>query len=85
MGVVPNFNRNLQTWLLGISSVAAVGAFTFLWNLNRNVGTIEEQNGYGKQQIDRLQQTINNMQLDMRDIRDKVIRLEVKTDKTKQQ
>lgn len=81
MSIVPNFNRNLQTWLLGISSVAAVGAFTFLWNLNKNVGIMQEQNQYGKKQVDQLQGNINNMQLDLRDIRDKVIRLEAKTEK----
>jgi hypothetical protein len=80
-GEVPNFNRNLQTWLLGISSVAAVGAFTFLWNLNKNVAIMQEQNQYGKQKVDQLQNAVNNMQLDIRDVRDKVIRLETKTDK----
>lgn len=81
MSFVPNFNRNLQTWLLGISSAVSIGAGTFLWNLNRNVGIMQEQTGYGKQQIDRLQGNINSMQLDLREIRDKVIRLEAKTDK----
>jgi hypothetical protein len=81
MSFVPNFNRNLQTWLLGISSVAAVGAFTFLWNLNKNVAIMQEQNQYGKRQVDQLQGAVNNMQLDLRDVRDKVIRLETKTDK----
>jgi len=80
-GEVPNFNRNLQTWLLGISSIAAVGAFTFLWNLNKNVAIMQEQNQYGKQKVDQLQNAVNNMQLDLRDVRDKVIRLETKTDK----
>jgi hypothetical protein len=81
MSFVPNFNRNLQTWLLGISSVAAVGAFTFLWNLNKNVAIMQEQNQYGKQKVDQMQGAINIMQLDMREVRDKVIRLEAKTDK----
>jgi len=81
MTFVPNFNRNLQTWLLGISSVAAVGAFTFLWNLNKNVAIMQEQNQYGKQKVDQLQGAVNAMQLDIRDVRDKVIRLETKTDK----
>jgi hypothetical protein len=81
MSFVPNFNRNLQTWLLGISSVAAVGAFTFLWNLNKNVAIMQEQNQYGKQKVDQMQGAINTMQLDMREVRDKVIRLEAKTDK----
>jgi hypothetical protein len=81
MTFVPNFNRNLQTWLLGISSVAAVGAFTFLWNLNKNVAIMQEQNQYWKQKVDQLQGAVNNMQLDMREVRDKVIRLEAKSDK----
>jgi hypothetical protein len=81
MTFVPNFNRNLQTWLLGISSVAAIGAFTFLWNLNKNVAIMQEQNQHGKRQVDQLQGAVNTMQLDMREIRDKVIRLEAKTDK----
>jgi hypothetical protein len=80
-GNVPNFNRNLQTWLLGISSVAAVGAFTFLWNLNKNLATMQQDQMYGKQRYDQIQGTMNNVQLDLRDIRDKVIRLETKTDK----
>ena len=42
---------------------------------------MQEQNQYGKKQVDQLQGAVNNMQLDMRDIRDKVIRLEAKTDK----
>lgn len=42
---------------------------------------MQEQNQYGKKQVDQLQGNINNMQLDLRDIRDKVIRLEAKTDK----
>lgn len=79
--LVPNFNRNLQTWLLGISSVAAVGAFTFLWNLNSNVATMKQDQTYGKQRFDQMQGTMNNMQLDIREVRDKVIRLEAKTDK----
>lgn len=81
MTFVPNFNRNLQTWLLGISSIAAVGAFTFLWNLNKNVAIMQEQNQYWKQKVDQLQGAVNNMQLDMREVRDKVIRLEAKSDK----
>jgi hypothetical protein len=78
---VPNFNRNLQTWLLGISSVAAVGAFSFLWNVNKNLATMQQDQMYGKQRYDQIQGTMNNVQLDLRDIRDKVIRLETKTDK----
>lgn len=81
MTFVPNFNRNLQTWLLGISSLAVVGSFTFLWNLNKNVAIMQEQNQYWKQKVDQLQGAVNTMQLDMRDIRDKVIRLETKNDK----
>lgn len=42
---------------------------------------MQEQNQYGKQKVDQLQGAVNSMQLDMRDIRDKVIRLEAKTDK----
>lgn len=80
-GIVPNFNRNLQTWLLGISSVAAVGAFTFLWNLNKNVGIMQEQNQYGKRQVDQMQGVMNNMQLDIRDTRDEVIRLKALIEK----
>lgn len=77
-GNVPNFNRNLQTWLLAITSAAAVGTFTFLWNLNANFAIMKQEIVNEKQQKDQLQNNMNNLQLDVRDIREKVIRLEVK-------
>ncbi len=81
MTFVPNFNRNLQTWLLGISSLATVGAFTFLWNLNRNVGIIQEQNMYGKQRYDQLQSTVNKMQLDLQLNTYEIVRLKALIEK----
>lgn len=42
---------------------------------------MQEQNQYWKQKVDQLQGAVNTMQLDMREVRDKVIRLEAKTDK----
>lgn len=42
---------------------------------------MKQDQNYGKQRFDQMQGAMNNMQLDMREVRDKVIRLEAKTDK----
>lgn len=73
----------IQTILLGLISSALIGCFSFLWNLNKNVAVMQEQNVQRTMRIDAVQQSVNDMRLDMKDqknslqdVRETVIRLE---------
>lgn len=66
----------VPTFLLSILSAALIGCFAFLWNLNATVTKQEQQYYEVSRMMDELRIKINNMQLDVRDVRERLIRLE---------
>jgi len=72
-------NEKIQTAIISILSAGLLGIGTFLWNLNSTLARIEERDIDKTKSIDDLNGKINNIQLDIRDLRDKTIRIETIT------
>lgn len=69
-------DSQLLTFMLSILSAAVVGCFAFLWNLNAIITKLDQQNIEMSRILDELRIKMNNMQLDVRDVRERLIRLE---------
>jgi hypothetical protein len=65
----------IQTVLLSIIAPAIIGCFTFLWNLNRTVAVMQEQNAQRTQRIDNVQMGINDLRLDLSSTKEQVQRI----------
>lgn len=65
-----------QTVLASITASGAVGCFLFLWNLNGNIARMQERDMERAKSIDDINGKINTIQLDVRELRDKTIRIE---------
>jgi outer membrane protein TolC len=72
-------NEKVQTIIASVLTAAIIGLFTFLWNLNKTLGRMEEREFNTTQSINDINNKINNIQLDVRDLRDKTIRIETIT------
>lgn len=68
-------NQKIQTVLLGLISSILVGCFTFLWNLNKTVAVMQEQNTQRSQRIDNVQMGINDLRLDLGATKEQVQRI----------
>lgn len=72
-------NENLRNFLWGLLSTVAVGGFLFAWNTNATMAQKKEHDALMDKRIDEFMIKLDNIQLDLRDIREKVIHLEDKT------
>lgn len=79
-----NFEKHLNTLFLGIISAATIGAFGFLWNVNKTLAVMQERDEKRSMQIQQVQTNMNDLRLDVKDskyslqdVRERVIRLEV--------
>lgn len=77
------YEKHAQTILLGITTAAILGCFRFLWGLSITVTQMQEQNMQRTIRIDNVQQSVNELQLDMKttkagvqDVRERMIRVE---------
>lgn len=70
------FQERFQTALLSIATTGLLGCFGFLWNVNSILASMKEHQNQKDKTIDDVQLKINTIQLDMREVRDKVIRVE---------
>lgn len=68
--------EKLPTFLLSIATAGVLGCFGFLWNMNKAITVLQEHDTDNIKA--RAEQTIrsNNIQLDIRDIRERVIKIE---------
>lgn len=77
--------KNADDWyhniILSVATSAIIGCFIFLWNVNADLVKAEQQNIDTAKVLDEVRIRINNIQLDIRDIRERVIRLETVTPK----
>ena len=73
--------ERLQSFLLPIFTAATVGCFTFLWNMNNSVVRLQEMNVESLKAREDLNIRTNSMQLDIRDLRERLIRIETKIQK----
>jgi len=65
-----------QTVLATIAASGTIGCFVFLWNLNGTMARMQERDMERAKGMDEINGKINTMQLDIRDLRDKTIRIE---------
>ena len=66
----------LNTFLLSLATAGIIGCSAFLWNVNRQLATLEERIINNNKVNDELMIKINNLQLDVRDIRERLVKLE---------
>jgi hypothetical protein len=75
------FEKHVQTIMLAVITAAAIAMVSFLWNLNAKIAAMEERDRGKTETINNLQQSMNRMQLDMLDIKDRVTRIEANKEK----
>lgn len=68
--------EKLHTLLLSVLTAGVIGCFGFLWNMNKIITVLQEHDTDNIRS--RAEQSIrtNNIQLDIRDIRERVIKIE---------
>lgn len=65
-----------QTVLASIAASGTIGCFIFLWNLNGTIAGMQQRDIDKAKSIDDINGKINTIQLDVRELRDKTIRIE---------
>ena len=71
------------TTLLSIGTTGIIGCFVFLWIQNATNAQVMERDAQKSRAIDEINGKMNNMQLDMRDVRERVVRIEERQRKEK--
>lgn len=69
----------IQTFLLSLATTGVIGCFGFLWSLNSTVARLQERDTENIKAREEWSMRTNSMQLDIRDIRERLIRIETKT------
>jgi uncharacterized membrane protein len=80
-GTIQGKSVDVYAIVASIISAGVVGCFVFLWNSNTAQARSQEQMTNMLKVIEEQRNTLNQMQLDMRDVREKVIRLENNSNK----
>ena len=70
------FQEKIQTALLSVATTGILGCGAFLFKANEKLSKMEQHGIDTDKSIDQIQNKINNIQLDLREVRDKVIRVE---------
>lgn len=77
-----NWEERINTFLLSVVTAGVIGCFGFLWNMNNSITRLQEHDVENNQAKEEMVIKINNMQLDIRDIRERLIRVEAKQKRT---
>lgn len=78
MVVKKTLNDKFHTFLLSVATGGVVGCFGFLWNLNNTVTRLQEHDVENTKSREEWANKTNNIQLDIRDIRERLIHIESK-------
>lgn len=73
--------EKVQTALLSIATTGIFGCCAFLWSVNAALVKLQERDTENVRVREELNTRMNNVQLDIRDIRDRLIRVESKQPK----
>jgi hypothetical protein len=76
-----SIEEKLHTFLLSVLTAATIGCFGFMWSLNSTIARLQEHDTETIKSRAETSTKINNIQLDIRDIRERLIRIESKTQK----
>jgi len=74
-------NEKAQTIIVSLLTAALIACFGFLWNLNGTLSRMEERDVTREKALNDINLKINSIQLDLIDLRDRIIRIETKTQK----
>jgi hypothetical protein len=74
--IAPVMPDKLITALLSIITAGVIGCFSFLWNVNSTLARMEERETEAIRIREEMRIKINALQLDIRDVRERVIRIE---------
>lgn len=77
----PVLSDKLVTALLSVITAGIIGCFGFLWNLNGTLARMQERETEAVRIREEMRTKVNTLQLDMRDVRERVIRIESLKDK----
>lgn len=72
----PAMPDKLVTALLSVVTAGVVGCFGFLWNLNGTLARMQERETEAIRVREEMRTRVNTLQLDMRDVRERLIRME---------
>jgi hypothetical protein len=75
----------LQPFLLSIMTTGVIGCFGFLWSLNNTITRLQDHDAEVNKLIDEISVKINNIQLDIREVRERLVRIESKNQKESNQ
>lgn len=82
------FERHAQTILLTVTTAFIIGCFSVMYNIDKSVTKMQEQNIDRTRRIDEVQQGMNDVKLELKDtkhavqdVRERVIRVEIETKK----
>jgi len=80
------FERHAQTVMLSLITAFIIGCFTVIYNIDKSVNKMQEQNMERTRRIDEVQNSVNDVKLDLKDtkhaiqdVRERVIRVEIET------
>jgi succinate dehydrogenase/fumarate reductase flavoprotein subunit len=77
----PFISDKLITMLLSVVTAGVLGCFGFLWNVNGTLARMQERETEAIRVREEMRTRVNTLQLDMRDVRERVIRIELIKDK----
>lgn len=71
-------NEDLKKFLWGLSSTIIIACFVFAWNTNGAMAQKKEHDTIMDKKMDDFMLKMDNIQLDLRDVRERVVRIEAK-------
>lgn len=72
----PVLEKHVQTILLSVITALLLGMFNFLWTMNRDFAKMEERDRLKGEQFQSMQNSVNKIQLDLFDLKERVTRME---------
>ncbi len=72
----PVMPDKLVTALLSVVTAGVIGCFGFLWNLNGTLARMQERETESIRVREEMRVKVNTLQLDVRDVRERIIRIE---------
>ena len=69
--------KHIQTILLSVITVAIIGGFNTINNIRESLVRMEERDKMKTEQINNLQSSVNQLQIDVSDLRERVTRFEM--------
>lgn len=76
-----NLEKHVQTILLSVITAVIIGGFLKINSISESLVRMEERERIKTEQISQMQQSVNKMQNDINDLRDRMTKFEFETKK----